>query len=206
MNNNRRTQADRSAATREALVSAGRELFGARGYAHVGTEEVVRAAGVSRGALYHQFAGKAELFAAVLQSVEEITNARVVAAVTAAGPDNPIAAMRLATAVFLDVCTEPGMARIMLIDAPAVLGAQAESEAIETDLGLVVQLLGRGIELGHIAPQPVMPLARILLGALREAAVFLARAPEPAAARDQVGAVLDRIIESVAVPGGREAE
>ena len=109
--------------------------------------------------------------------------------------------MRLATAVFLDVCTEPGMARIMLIDAPAVLGAQAESQASESDLGLVVQLLSRGVELGQIAPQPVMPLARILVGALREAAVFLAGAPDPAAARDQVGAVLDRVIGSVAAPG-----
>jgi AcrR family transcriptional regulator len=203
MNSNRRTQAERSAATRDALITAGRELFGARGYADVGTEEVVRAAGVSRGALYHQFADKAELFAAVLQSVEETTNARVGAAVAAAGPDDPIAAMRLATAVFLDVCTEPGMARIMLIDAPAVLGAQAGSQASESDLGLVVQLLSRGVELGQIAPQPVMPLARILVGALREAAVFLARAPDPAAARDQVGAVLDRVIGSVAAPGAQ---
>lgn len=200
MNSNRRTQAERSAATRDALVTAGRELFGLRGYADVGTEEVVHAAGVSRGALYHHFADKAELFAD-LQSVEEMANARVGAALAAAGPDDPIAAMRLATAAFLDVCSEPGMARIMLIDAPAVLGAQAESDVSESDLGLVVQLLSRGIELGRITPQPVMPVARILLGALREAAVFLARAPDPAAARDQVGAILNRIIESVAAPG-----
>jgi hypothetical protein len=130
-----------------------------------------------------------------------MTNARVVAAVTAAGPDDPITAMQLGTAAFLDVCTEPGMARIMLIDAPAVLGAEIESDVSDSDVGLVVQLLNRGIELGRIAPQPVMPLARILLGALREAAAFLARAPDPAAARDQVGAVLNRIIESVAAPG-----
>jgi hypothetical protein len=84
-----------------------------------------------------------------------------------------------ATAAFLNVRTEPGMARIMLIDAPAVLGAQAESDVSESDIGLVVQLLSRGIELGRIAPQPVMPLARILLGALREAAVFLASPPTP---------------------------
>ena len=147
--------------------------------------------------------GKAELFAAVLRSVEETTNARVVAAVAAACPGDPVAAMRLATAVFLDVCTEPGTARIMLIDAPAVLGAQAESDLSEADIGLVVQLLSRGVELGQIAPQPVLPLARILLGALREAAVFLARAPDPAAARGQVGAVLDRIIGSVAAPGAQ---
>jgi AcrR family transcriptional regulator len=206
MNGNRRTQAERSAATRDALVAAGRALFGARGYADVGTEEVVRAAGVSRGALYHHFADKAELFAAVLQSVEEMTNARVTAAVIAADPDDPIAAMQLGTAAFLDICTEPEMARIMLIDAPAVLGAQGGGDpGLESDIGLVVQLITRGIELGRIRPQPAVPLARILLGALREAAVFLASAPDPAAARDQVGAVLNGIIESVAVAPQEDA-
>jgi AcrR family transcriptional regulator len=204
MNSNRRTQAERSAATRDALITAGRALFGTRGYADVGTEEVVRAAGVSRGALYHHFADKAELFAAVFESVEEMTNARIVAAVSAAGPDDPIAAMQLGTAVFLDICTEPEMARIMLIDAPAVLGEQGWSDiSSEYNMGLVLQLITRGIELGRIPPQPVVPLARILLGALREAAQFLASAPDPAVARDQVGAVLNGIIESVAAGGDK---
>jgi AcrR family transcriptional regulator len=204
MNSNRRTQAERSAATRDALITAGRALFGTRGYADVGTEEVVRAAGVSRGALYHHFADKAELFAAVFESVEEMTNARIVAAVSAAGPDDPIAAMQLGTAVFLDICTEPEMARIMLIDAPAVLGEQGWSDiSSEYNMGLVLQLITRGIELGRIRPQPVVPLARILLGALREAAVFIASAPDPAVARDQVGAVLNGIIESVAAGGDK---
>jgi AcrR family transcriptional regulator len=199
MNSNRRTQAERSATTRDALITAGRALFGARGYADVGTEEVVRAAGVSRGALYHHFADKAELFAAVFESVEEMTSARIVAAVTAAGPDDPIAAMRLGTAAFLDICTEPEMARIMLLDAPAVLGAQGWSDiSTEYNMGLVVQLITLGIELGRIRPQPVPVLARILLGAIREGALYLASAPDPAVARDQVGAVLDGLIEAVA--------
>jgi AcrR family transcriptional regulator len=204
MNSNRRTQAERSAATRDALITAGRALFGTRGYADVGTEEVVRAAGVSRGALYHHFADKAELFAAVFESVEEMTNARIVAAVSAAGPDDPIAAMQLGTAVFLDICTEPEMARIMLIDAPAVLGEQGWSDiSSEYNMGLVLQLITLGIELGRIRPQPVVPLARILLGALREAAVYIASAPDPVVARDQVGAVLNGIIESVAGGGDK---
>lgn len=204
MNSNRRTQAERSAATRDALITAGRALFGTRGYADVGTEEVVRAAGVSRGALYHHFADKAELFAAVFESVEEMTNARIVTAVSAAGPDDPIAAMQLGTAVFLDICTEPEMARIMLIDAPAVLGEQGWSDiSSEYNMGLVLQLITRGIELGRIRPQPVVPLARILLGALREAAVYIASAPNPVVARDQVGAVLNGIIESVAAGGDK---
>jgi AcrR family transcriptional regulator len=201
MNIKRRTQAERTAATRDALVTAGRALFGARGYAAVGTEEIVRTAGVSRGALYHQFTDKAELFAAVFISVEETTSARIVAAVAAAGPGDPIAAMHLGTAAFLDICTEPDMARIMLVDAPAVLGAQRWTD-ISTDynMGLVEQLIAGGIEIGRIAPQPVAPLARILLGAVREAALYLAGADDQAAARAQVGNVLNGIIESVARP------
>jgi AcrR family transcriptional regulator len=201
MNIKRRTQAERTAATREALVSAGRVLFGARGYADVGTEEIVRTAGVSRGALYHQFADKAELFAAVFESVEEATSARIVAAVTAASPDDPIAAMQLGTAVFLDICTEPEMARIMLLDAPAVLGAQGWTDiSTEYNMGLVVQLINSGIELGRIPPQPPVPLAHILLGAVREGALYLAGAADPAAARAQVGTVLNGFIESIARP------
>jgi AcrR family transcriptional regulator len=201
MNIKRRTQAERTAATRDALVAAGRALFGARGYGDVGTEEIVRSAGVSRGALYHQFADKAELFAAVFQSVEEVTSARITAAVTAANPDDPIAAMQLGTAVFLDICTEPEMARIMLIDAPAVLGEQRWADiSTEYNMGLVLQLISRGIEIGRIPAQPIVPLGRILLGALREGALYLAGADDPAAAREQVGAVLNGIIESVARP------
>jgi AcrR family transcriptional regulator len=200
MNIKRRTQAERTAATREVLVEAGRVLFGARGYSDVGTEEIVRAAGVSRGALYHQFADKAGLFAAVFRAVEEVTSARVTAAVIAAGPDDPIAAMQLGTAVFLDICTEPEMARIMLIDAPAVLGAQGWTDiSTEYNMGLVVQLINRGIELGRIRPQPAEPLARILLGAVREAALYIAGAPDPPVAREQAGAVLNAIIESIAL-------
>jgi AcrR family transcriptional regulator len=199
MNDNRRTQAERTATTRDALITAARTLFGERGYADVGTEEVVRAAGVSRGALYHHFADKAELFAAAFESVEEMTNARIVAAVLAAGPDDPIAAMRLGTAVFLDICTEPETAQIMLIDAPAVLGAQGWADiSTEYNMGLVVQLINLGIERGKIAAQPVEPLARILLGAIREAALYLASAPDPAVAREQVGTVLNGIIDSLA--------
>jgi AcrR family transcriptional regulator len=202
MNIKRRTQAERTAATRDALISAGRTLFGARGYADVGTEEIVRTAGVSRGALYHQFADKAELFAAVFRSVEEETSARITAAVIASGPDDPVAAMQLGTAVFLDICTEPEMARVMLIDAPAVLGEQGWTDiSSEYNMGLVLQLIDRGIELGRIPPQPPVPLARILLGALREGALYLAGAPDPAAAREQVGALLDNVIESIARPG-----
>ena len=199
MVSNRRTQAERSATTREALVSAARRLFGARGYADVGTAEVVQAAGVTRGALYHHFADKLELFAAVFESVEEETSARIVEAVTAAGPSDPLMAMQLGTAAFLDVCTEPEMARIMLLDAPAVLGAQRWSDiSYDHNMGLVLALISQGIELGRIPAQPVPPLAHVLMGALREAALYLAAAADTAAARAQVGAVMTRLIDGLA--------
>jgi AcrR family transcriptional regulator len=199
MVSNRRTQAERSATTREALVSAARGLFGARGYADVGTAEVVQAAGVTRGALYHHFADKLELFAAVFESVEEETSARIVEAVTAAGPSDPLRAMQLGTAAFLDVCTEPEMARIMLLDAPAVLGAQRWSDiSYDHNMGLVLAVLTQGIELGRIPAQPVTPLAHVLMGALREAALYLATAADTAAARAEVGAVMNHLINGLA--------
>src|ERR1700754_5132035 len=92
---NRRSQAERTAATREALVAAARALFAARGYADVGTEEVVRDAGVTRGALYHHFADKTELYAAVFEAVEAEVIGRIGVAVAASGLTDPIALMRL---------------------------------------------------------------------------------------------------------------
>ena len=84
----RRTQADRSAATRSALVAAARRLFAAEGYAEVGTERIVQAAGVTRGALYHQFADKADLFATVFEEVEAELTQRLAELMTTAPPDD----------------------------------------------------------------------------------------------------------------------
>jgi AcrR family transcriptional regulator len=195
MKDNKRTQAERSATTREALMSAARSLFGARGFSEVGTAEVVSAAGVTRGALYHHFADKTELFAAVFESVEAETSERIVAAVTSAGSSDPITAMQLGTAAFLDVCTEPEMARIMLLDAPAVLGSQRWSDiSYEHNMGLLQALIAHGIEVGRIPPQPVAPLAHVLMGGLRDGALYLATARDTAAARAEIGEVMSRLI------------
>src|SRR5215472_4551895 len=93
----------RSETTRQRLVTAARTLFGARGYAEVGTEEIVRAAGVTRGALYHQFRDKADLFAAVAEEVEAEIAGRIAAGVADATAD-PVEALRLGTRLFLDTC------------------------------------------------------------------------------------------------------
>ena len=192
-----RTKHDlRSEATRRRLVSAARGLFGARGYAEVGTEEIVRAAGVTRGALYHQFRDKADLFAVVAEEIEaEI--AEGIADTAGAGAD-PVGALRIGARLFLDACAEPQVERIILLDAPAVLGSEAWRDlAGRYGLGLVQFGLQAAIDAGAIVSQPVVPLSHVLVGALNECALYVARAEDPAAAREQCVAVLDRILNGL---------
>jgi AcrR family transcriptional regulator len=195
----RRTQADRTAATRQALIAAGRALFAAKGYAEVGTEEIVQAAGVTRGALYHHFADKKELFAAVFETVEGELIAQIRAEIGAVESADPIELMRIGCSAWLDVCRSPGVARIALLDSPAVLGWMRWREiGGRYSMALVEGLLGAAIQAGRLPAQPIEPLANVLLGAVREAAVYLAAAPDPAQARSEVGAVMDRMILSLA--------
>src|SRR5215471_8200206 len=109
-----RTKHDaRSEATRRQLVTAARALFGARGYADVGTEEIVRAAGVTRGALYHQFRDKADLFTAVAEEIEAEVAERIATGAAEATSD-PLAGLRVGARLFLDACAEPEVERITL--------------------------------------------------------------------------------------------
>ena len=194
-----RTKHDlRSEATRRRLVTAARALFGARGFAEVGTEEIVRAAGVTRGALYHQFRDKADLFAAVAEEVEAEIAERIAGAAGAEAAADPVGALRSGARLFLDACAAPEVERIILLDAPAVLGWQAWRDlAGRYGLGLVRFGLQSAIEAGAIVPQPVAPLAHVLIGALNESARYVARAEEPAAAREQCVAIIDRILHGL---------
>jgi AcrR family transcriptional regulator len=192
----RRTQADRSAATRDALVTAGRQLFAAHGFAEVSTDAIVAAAGVTRGALYHQFADKTALFEAVLATVEADIARRLADAAAAAGITDPVEALRHATRTWLEICVEPENYRIALIDGPSVLGWSHWREVCYLHvLGLVRTLLTQGIELGRIRPQPVMPLAHVLMGAGDEAALYVAEAADRTQARAEMTEVLDRFIQ-----------
>jgi AcrR family transcriptional regulator len=188
---------ERSRATRERLLAHARELFGERGYAAVGTEEIVRAAGVTRGALYHQFSGKEALFEAVVESVEAETTARVAAA--AAGTTDPLDALRAGGRAFLALCADPHVERILLLDAPAVLGWDRWREiGLRHGLGLVTGVLNAGMEAGTIARQPTTALAHLLIGALDEGAMLVARADDRDAARAEVDAVMDRLLTALA--------
>jgi AcrR family transcriptional regulator len=195
-----RTQAERTAATRAALIGAARTLFAAQGYAGVGTEAIVQAAGVTRGAMYHQFADKQDLFAAVFEAVEAELTAHIDAVVSESGRSDPVELMRLGAAAWLDGCADPEVHRIVLIDAPAALGWERWREiGLRYGLGLVSSLLEYAISVGRLPQQPVEPLAHVLIGALDEAALYLARSEDPVRARAEVGAVLDRLLTALAV-------
>jgi AcrR family transcriptional regulator len=192
----KRTQAERSEATRSALIRAGRELFGARGYGAVGTEEIVARAGVTRGALYHQFADKQDLFRAVVEALEQDVIGRVGRSL--AGVSGPGEALTAMMGGWLDVCEDDEVQRILLLDAPGVLGWD-EWRAIghRYGLGEVVGLLEAAMEAGAIARQPATPLGHVVIGALDEAALYIARAEDPKAARAEMEGVLGRLLGSL---------
>lgn len=194
----RRTQADRSAATRHALVSAARPLFAEHGFAEVSNDAIVAAAGVTRGALYHQFADKSELFEAVLTAVESDIATRLAADAAAAGISDPVDALRHAVGTWLDMCVEPEIYRIALIDGPAVLGWKHWREVCQLHVfGMVRDLLTLGIELGRIRPQPVMPLSHVLMGASDEAALYVAESTDRPQARADMIEILDGLIQAL---------
>ena len=188
-----RTQAERSETTRGALIAAARQLFAERGYAGVGTEEIVRAAGVTRGALYHHFDGKRDLLRAVYEELEAEIAREVAEAVTpGAGILDTLTA---GAELFLDHCLEPEVQRIVLLDAPAVLGWEEWREiGARYGLGLIEGLLTAGIESGEIRRQPIAPLSHALLGALDEIAMLVARADDPKQARAEAGETIQSLL------------
>jgi AcrR family transcriptional regulator len=178
----RRSQQERSRTTRTALVTTARRLFAERGYARVPAEDIVTAAGVTRGALYHHFADKQQLFCAVFEELEGEVTAEIAAAIAAA-PDRPTG-MVLGLGRFLDVCQRPEVTQIALTDAPAVLGWQTW-RAIEArhGLGVITQGLQAAAQEGLLVDAPVPVLAQLVLSAMIEAALLITHAADPKATR-----------------------
>jgi AcrR family transcriptional regulator len=193
----RSLKADQSEATRSALVEAARDLFAERGYAAVSTEEIVRAAGVTRGALYHHFAGKRELFEAVYEDVERRLVEQIAASAISSATD-PLAALHAGAQAFLDACEDPAVQRIALLDAPSVLGWERWREiGLRYGFGLVQATVQAAMEAGLIDSQPVTPLAHLLLGAIDEGAMLIARADAGDETRAQVGAAVTRLLDTL---------
>jgi AcrR family transcriptional regulator len=194
----RRTQEERSAATRDALISAARKLWGLRGYAEVGTPEIATAAGVTRGAMYHQFADKAALFSEVVEAVEQDVMGRMATVVAGSGATTPADAIRAAVDAWLEVSGDPEVRQLILLDAPSVLGWAAFRDVAQRySLGMTEQLLTEAIRAGQLPRQPVRPLAHVLIGALDEAAMAIATADDPKRARRETEEVLHRLIDAM---------
>lgn len=168
---------EKGKATRDRLLAAARSLFGAKGYEPTSIEEILAAARVKRGSLYHHFDSKAALFDAVLDQVNADIARRVAVAARAAGPD-PAATLRAGCDAWLQMARDPALQRIVLLDAPAVVGWNRVRALDEQhSLGGLRANLRRIARQGRLPAREVDVLARMLLAALGEAALLVAHAP-----------------------------
>jgi AcrR family transcriptional regulator len=186
-------------ATRGELVAVARQLFTERGYAGTSIEDIVERAGVARGALYHHFAGKDALFAAVYQMVQAEVAAAVVAAALA--EDDPGQAVYTGLSAFLDACLEPEFRQVVVLDSVPVLqrkaweerDAEEESGTEHAELDMLRQVLAP-LAAAYLPGLKMEALAHVALGGLYGAALYIARSPDPAAARAEADAVLATLI------------
>jgi AcrR family transcriptional regulator len=178
------TQAERTEATRGRLISTARRLFAEKGFAATSTEEILGEAAVSRGALYHHFASKTDLFQAAFEAVEDDVTAKVLAAATGSGETDPRRLLELGVDAFLDQCVNPEVQRIVMLDGPTVLGWDTWHELDERyAFGTLKTVLTLAAELGRIEEAAVVPLSHLLLGAVMQAGMVVARADDPAGAK-----------------------
>jgi AcrR family transcriptional regulator len=190
-----RTQAQRSTATRAALLGAARRLFATKGYSHSGREEIVAAAGVTRGALQHHFGDKQSLFLAVYEAIEQQVVTATATAAMAAG-DDPVEQLRAGCHAYLDAALDPAVQRICAIDGPAVLPDDVRREITDRyALGLVRDAVQQAVDTGAIDDAPVEALTRMLLAGVMAAAQYVAIAPYPEAARVDAGRTVDLLLD-----------
>jgi AcrR family transcriptional regulator len=197
----RRSQEDRSRATKSELIRTGRDLFAEHGYANVSAEQIVAAAGVTRGALYHHFGDKLGLFTAVFDEVESETTGEI-AAVAGDAPD-PITGMLASLGAFLDMCQRPDVVRITMIDAPAVLGWEVfRAMEAKHGLGLITGVLQSAADAGLIAQAPIPVLGQLVFTTVIEAGLLVAHAEDAAAARADAERALMLMFAGILNPAG----
>ena len=187
---------ERGQATRAHLVDVATQLFAAHGYDGTSIEAVLAEAGVSRGSLYHHFAGKDALFWAVLEGIAARVGEQL-AALERDAPD-PVAGLRIGYLGWIRLASDPIVQQTVLIDAPAVLGWQRWREIDEQNLGWIKAALTYAAEAGRIERRHVDTFAHIVLAATNEVTLMIARADDPAAAlsagQSAVAEFLDRLL------------
>jgi AcrR family transcriptional regulator len=193
-------QAQRSEATRRELMRVARELYTEKGFSEATLDEVAERTGVTKGALYHHFRDKKELFRAVFEQLDAEMCEKIIAAAATAG-DDVWEQMRRGVQAFLEAAADPSLQRVCLIDGPSVLGWQTWRELDDKyGYALTRGILEAAMDAGVIRRRPVEPLARIMLAALSEAALQIARADDPKKAMDEMSSTLWALVESLRVP------
>ncbi len=199
----KRTQVQRSGATRAALLVAARDLFSTQGYAGSGREEIVAAAGVTRGALQHHFGDKQTLFLAVYEEIEQEVVAAVATAAMETG-DDPVEGLRAGCQAYLDAVLDPAVQRVCAVDGPAVLPADVRQAVTDRyALGLVREAVGKAVATGAIDDAPVEVLTRMLLAGVMAAAQYVATAANQGAARVEAGLTVDLLLDCLKRDGHR---
>jgi AcrR family transcriptional regulator len=187
-------------ATRGLLIDTAQRLFTEHGYAGTSTADIVAAAQVTRGALYHHFRDKEDLFRAVLEATEAEMLERVIAAAVAAAAQDatPLAQLHAGIEASFEAFLEPLFRRIVLEDGPAVLGWQDWHDIdARYAFGATAAGLQEAMDSGELAAQPVEPLAHLLVGALMQAGMVVARAPDQAAATGPMAASMHRLLDGL---------
>jgi AcrR family transcriptional regulator len=192
------TQAERTLATRGRLIATARRLFAEKGFAATSTEEILSEADVSRGALYHHFSSKTDLFRAAFEAVEDELTAKLLETATAGGETDPIRILVLGFDAFLDECVNPEVQRIVMLDGPTVLGWDAWHELDENyAFGAIKGVLAVAAEIGRIDPDWVDPLAHLMVGSVMQAGMVVARADDPAAAKNAMVESFNRLVSAL---------
>ena len=188
-------RAEHASDTRAALIVSARRLFAAQGFDNTGTEQIVADARVTRGALYHHFRDKADLFRAVMAEAAGSVAQRLIDEQLASEAPSPLAEIQDGISGFLDVCVGGDFQRIVLVDGPRVLGSDAWDELVERyGRGILEEWLDRCVQAGDLQAIPVRALARLLIAMLTEASLAIARSTAPAETRAEFGTVLDRVL------------
>jgi AcrR family transcriptional regulator len=186
---------DRGRATRDRLVAAAVELFAARGFEATSIEAVLEETGVSRGSLYHHFASKQSLFEAVVDAVEAKVGGEIVAAGAAAGDTDPVSVLRAGFLAWVRLAADPVVRRILLIDAPAVVGWRRWREIEEQyGLGLIRAVVQSAAEEGRLPTQQVDAFSHMLLAAVNELALLVALADDVPAVQASAEVAVDELL------------
>ena len=191
------TQAERRASTLSALTRAAKTLFVERGFAATSVDQIVAKAGVAKGAFYHHFASKEDVFRAVLEATQQELSVEVLTR-AASGTGQHLDRLKRGCRAFLVACGKPAVRRIVLLDGPAVIGWEAWREMDARYFGAMTrQAIADAMDEGSLARRPLEPLVQLFVAAVTEAAMVCARSPHPKRSVRELMSALEAILDGL---------